>query len=128
MPSLPCERRNGIAFHVGAAAIAPLCAIARRAAAFRTFCRVKSLKETLQACLRSARDSVLGLGLTSNRSSVVSDRLAESTRFQNVRKRLRAGFTTQRDHLLYPHTGSLQYERLSHISIPDVRFGYSLQI
>jgi len=51
-------------------------------------------KLTLQTCLRMARDAVLGLGLTSNRSSVVSDRLAKSTGFQNVRKRLCAGFTT----------------------------------
>jgi len=28
--------------------------------------------------------------------------------FQDVLKRLCAGITTQRDHLLYPHTGSLQ--------------------
>jgi hypothetical protein len=70
---------------------------------------IERKKETLQACLRNARDSVLGLGLTSNRSSVVSDRFSQVHRFQNVRKRLCAGFTTQRDHLLYPHTGSLQY-------------------
>ena len=35
-------------------------------------------------------------------------RSAESTLFQSVRKQLCVGFTTQRDHLLYPHTGSLQ--------------------